>query len=357
MADGGSEGPQLSRAEQAKIESKDNFKSPGKVSIVFRRHSVYTTRPGVTVLQSSLDPESKPVDMAGVARGFLSPEGYSKAQESAVQVANLIPDGAEVSLSSSPSFMPARDRFPIVSDRVIDPGLASPKIEPQRALFSMRLYGKEFYNRGLIPQEPSVSMSRDGSMEMAGVKKDRRLGDLLEDGNTNMAGFYQVLNDPDRGYGGMKPSFWQDYINETLKPDVRVALERANYWDSVQLAQNLTEVIAEDVDQETKAQKGTKKVDMNTTHGETQDALIHHLLGFLDVSGIDVPEETRQAFEKGMGYNEGINVHVDKADHQMVVELEDGQSINADLSSFQEYLARLRQDRNQKRTQGLGPLS
>lgn len=233
-------------------------------SFTVRRHSDYERDPGM--------------------RGALSKEGISLAREHAKTWAESLPEDSDVALYQSPSFQFAKTIKDSQSGESRD-------VLPMRATITASIYEKEIHGN----QRPGRRIT------------DQRLGDFFEQANSseNVQKFFKVLG---QHYGKLTQEFWKDFAHRTIHPEVNKAMLEAGGHDSLQLAKNLSDWLADssDVDNDAEA----KKVGLAVTHGETIYAFLHHLSRFLEQEGLTDADTVSALRDFDPTYNEGMDVHV-----------------------------------------------
>ena len=137
-------------------------------------------------------------------------------------------------------------------------------------------------------------------------------------------------------YGGLTPQFWKDFMHSQLHEEVGHALLAAGGHDSLGLANNLTEWLADTYDRKTDGT--TKNVSLGISHGESIHAFLYHLSHFLEWKEL-ADNETLLSFRNfDPGYNEGIDIHVSPEDHVTVV-LADKHAAAFTLDDYRKFIA------------------
>lgn len=265
--------------------------------------------------------------------GVINSKGLQNAKVVAGNWAQKVKDipNAEVAFYESPSYM------------VTESGK-----RPVRASITASLY-EQAYTGTLAPARKG-----ENGEPLPGIRtRDSRLGDLFEAGQNSdpFPAFFQAIG---REYGGMTPNFWHAYITDSLPPYIQAAAQACHGWDSLRLAENMTDFLDErekELRQKSLIPSPHKEVVLPITHGETMDAFLYHTSGFLKQKQTTErqpqedwnlsPEDLEARSIQFLSYNQGFDAHID-GQRKMTLEFADGEKVRFNLDDFKGYLSQQR---------------
>jgi hypothetical protein len=326
------------RQPEQQASPEELWQNPDVVTVSLRRHSEYD--------KGTENPEM---------RGSLARKGIEMAKESASEWAQHLPEGSQVAIYESPSYMPVtRVRTDAETGETV-----KSQIEPARARTTASLYETAVFG-DRTDWDLDQMRGDDGKSKPTRRVPDERLGDILGSATNGpkIGEFYAKLRETEYG-GKLTPAFWADYIHDKLAPELAEAIVATDGGaDSLKLAQNLTDFLADSArpknndNQETTNQK---RVELAVSHGETIGSFTHYLADYLGREGANDNVEAFARLTAEVDFNQGVDAHI--AGNKMTVvaakpnEADDGVDeafVAVDLDDFRSYLGQLRAAKDEK---------
>ncbi len=242
------------------------------------------------------------------------------------KIGELEGHGLTIKISESPSYIPGKVRRSRPDSKTVF---------PMRASQTASIYQNEIYGRGKFINQGTID--RDGTEKgpcTVPVSRERSrvalLGDFMENPDLDVSKLGLWAETKKVSYGDDSVTFWQDFVHNNLKPELEKARKELHAFNSIDLAKNLAHFLMLNSVKDTT----DKLVNLDITHGETQDSFLYHLTRFLEQQ----PGQKPEIIEGDFGYNEGLDVHV-RGDEIFVVR--DGKYVACNLRGFIKYLNRL----------------
>ncbi|HCB56199.1 hypothetical protein A2239_01335 [Candidatus Uhrbacteria bacterium RIFOXYA2_FULL_40_9] len=283
------------------IEPKiELWKEPEIYTLSLRRHSKYDT------------------DIKSPRRGSLTPEGIQMAKDAAEEWKKNLPEGTDISIFESPSYLPAGER--------IDPETGETHmLAPRRATITASIYEKSLFG----DLAPAKTDEESGMKQSVRRQKEPLIGDLMEhakDGS-KIPAFFKARG---KAYGDDLPRFWHDFVTGNLPEEVEKTLKVAGGTCAKEQAQNMLTFILK-TNQQPRSEK--KQAGIALSHGEPQESLLHQMDKFL--------EETKgmnPGLYQGMiAHNKGMDLHM-KPDGMMTIIKEGHPPVEIDALAFDQWL-------------------
>jgi hypothetical protein len=312
----------------------------GAHEVVFARHSVWNRGREVRADGSKLG-----------TRGMITKKGGAQAIEAAQSFKASLREGTDVSVESSPSLVVS----PVVLPRTGEEKL----LAPQRAVITADIYRREL-NDGVAV--PSKRVTHGGmKFPLAESGTNELLGDYLEGYREGPLGEYFDLQK--KYFGGTTHEFWTAFQTDSLPADMVAALEKCNYWDSLQLAQNITSYLRESLGQmdeaDIKAKEGNpedtkakSRVKLAISHEDGIDAFKRKLEAYLQEKGeTEIAEELKPVLEGGTKENQRFSVAQLPNDEtgNVVANFGGDKKVIFNLAEFSQFLDQLRVQKDQEK--------
>jgi hypothetical protein len=293
--------PDVSELKAEKPTHAELLGDPKYISISLRRHGAYERG-----------------DKNPIQRGQLTKETFGGVREAADAWVADLPEGAEVSLIASPTYMPAQR--PIAAEARERHPEASERIEPRRASVTSSLYAAALRRRfgdefgGYLATEDLSERGQEIRDQLEQPEPpnarhlDSRLGDIFENTTKEESEFVpEFFKKLSETYGGLTPDFWRDYIRGSLPAELNEVYLKAGGDPAVEKAAMTLDTIGDLV---SRPHGETKQVALMVSHEEVIGSLAYQILDYIKANNLAEEDVIAQLDSTKIGYNQGFDIHV-----------------------------------------------